>query len=113
LEYGVVGVVGGGLGGAVAAGRRTGLRFWALALAAGGALALGGYALREARLRPSGDAGGPVELVLAFLIVGWLLGALLGVIGAAVAQVVQPFVDSMRARFRSAVLSTAVGTILW
>jgi hypothetical protein len=112
-EFGVVGLVGGGLGGAAALVRRAGLRFWALALAAGGALTLGGLALQDAQLRPTGDRGGPAEFVVWWLVVGWLMGALFGVAGAAAALATQPFVDRVAARSSHPLTKVVVGSVAW
>jgi hypothetical protein len=105
MEFGVVGLVGGGLGGAMSLGRRTGVRFWAVAVAAGGAVTLGGLAL--------GDAQGPAELILASLVVGWLLGALLGVAGATSARAMQPVVDSVASKWSQPLSRVVMNIVLW
>ena len=100
LDWGILGTVGGLLGGIVA-GLRTadgstqipGLRFWMLALGAGGALTLGTIALRQAPSIPTSESGGPATYVLMYLLVGWMAGVLLGAVGAAFAQAASPAIS--------------------
>jgi hypothetical protein len=98
-DAGLLGAVGGLLGG-IAAGKRAadgrgmtlGIRFWMVAVGAGGALTFGTVALRDAPSVPTSESGGPAAHVLVWLTVGWLAGVLLGAVGAAFAQVAAPLV---------------------
>ncbi len=94
VSWGVLGAVGGLLGGVAASLRPTaeatptpGIRFWMTALGAGGTLTFGAVAARNV---PSGDDGGPAVHIVAWLIVGWLAGVLLGAVGSAFARAVSP-----------------------
>jgi hypothetical protein len=124
-SWALFGAVGGLLGGVVAGVRSAGgdrdapgIRFWMLALGAGGALTLGAIGVREARSIPTGEDYGPAVHVLRWLIVGWLVGVLLGAVGSAFAEAATPAL-SVGLRLRSAkrelaaVLSGAVWAAFW
>ena len=128
VSWGTLGAVGGLIGGVAAEWRRQrfapGIRFWMLALGAGGALTLGTIALRNASSVPANEGAGPAVLVLTWLIVGWLAGVLLGAVGSAFAHAATPAVTGTidrtttnlprsSAHFLAAILSGATWAVLW
>jgi hypothetical protein len=120
-SWGVFGAVGGLLGGlAVGSTRSPGVRFWMVALGAGGALTFGAIALHDAADVPPGDGGGPGGYVLTWLVVGWLAGVLMGAVGAAFARAASPVVAAVLRRTMTARpeqsargIGAAVAGVVW
>jgi hypothetical protein len=120
-SWGVFGAVGGLLGGlAVGSTRSPGVRFWMVALGAGGALTFGAIAVRDTDTVLSGDGGGPAGYVLTWLVVGWLAGVLMGAVGAAFARAASPAVAAVLRQMTGGqpdqsarLVGTAVAGVAW